>query len=103
MYFPPPPCYSIEDHNGQQTLWLVDRGHRIEPYTSVNMHLAFIRTRKSSTICTLWLRQPGATTTVLFSHGNATDIGCMRDHLVDFAKKLQVNVLTYDYTGSVGE
>lgn len=39
--------------------------------------------------------------TILFSHGNATDIGYMRDHLMDLAQTLQVNVFAYDYCGCV--
>ena len=101
MFFPPQPFYSIENRGVHQTLWLVEQGKRIEPYTSPHMRLAFLTTKKDSTICTMWLRYPGATTTILFSHGNATDIGCMRDHLIDFARQLKVNVFAYDYTGSV--
>jgi pimeloyl-ACP methyl ester carboxylesterase len=99
VFFPPQPFYAIEERHGAQTMWLVEEGQRIEPYTSPNMRLAFVHTSRQSTIATLWLRYPGATTTVLFSHGNATDLGCMRNHLVDFARQLQVNVLAYDYTG----
>ncbi len=44
---------------------------------------------------------PSAKFTILFSHGNATDIGYMRDHLMDLAQTLQVNVFAYDYCGYV--
>lgn len=101
VFFPPVPFYSIEQRGQHQTLWLVEEGQKIEPYSSSNMKMAFIETRKDSTVCTMWLRYPGSTTTILFSHGNATDIGCMRDHIIDFARQLKVNVLIYDYTGSV--
>ena len=36
---------------------------------------------------------------VLFSHGNAEDLGMVYDFCCDFAEKLQVNMLAYDYTG----
>lgn len=36
---------------------------------------------------------------MLFSHGNATDLGCMRDHLVDLGRELKVNIFAYDYSG----
>lgn len=45
------------------------------------------------------VKYPEAKTTIMFSHGNATDVGCMRDHLVDMAQQLKVNVCCYDYTG----
>lgn len=37
--------------------------------------------------------------TVLFSHGNAEDLGIIYDSFVDYSKQLQVNVMAYDYTG----
>jgi hypothetical protein len=39
-----------------------------------------------------WIGSPGSTTTILFSHGNATDIGLMRDHLLHLSAELNVNV-----------
>ena len=42
---------------------------------------------------------PGSQTTILFSHGNATDIGCMRDHLLELAVMVNANILAYDYCG----
>jgi len=47
----------------------------------------------------MFIRSPKSKTTILFSHGNATDIGCMRDHLIDMSSRLRVNVCTYDYSG----
>jgi fermentation-respiration switch protein FrsA (DUF1100 family) len=40
-----------------------------------------------------------ASITVLYSHGNAEDVGLAWPWLVRFAEKLQVNVLAYDYQG----
>lgn len=37
--------------------------------------------------------------TILFSHGNAEDLGLIYDWFLSFAKKLNVNVFAYDYTG----
>lgn len=37
--------------------------------------------------------------TVLFSHGNAEDLGMIFDWFSSFSKQLNVNVLAYDYTG----
>ncbi|CAD7969220.1 unnamed protein product [Amoebophrya sp. A120] len=44
--------------------------------------------------------------TIIFSHGNSTDIGLMFPHLRDIAAKCDVSVLAYDYSGygcSTGE
>ncbi len=47
----------------------------------------------------MYIQYPQSKFTILFSHGNATDIGCMRDHLIDMAMKLEASVVCYDYTG----
>lgn len=99
VFFPPAPFYSLEEHNGVQTLWLLEKGRKMEPYTAATMRMDFVHTRLNSTICTLWLCHPGSTTTILFAHGNATDLGCMRDHLLDLTRRLRVNVFAYEYTG----
>jgi hypothetical protein len=39
--------------------------------------------------------------TVLFSHGNAEDLGMIYDWFKSFSAVLQVNVLAYDYTGRI--
>lgn len=36
---------------------------------------------------------------MIFSHGNATDLGAMYNHYVVLAKTLNINVIGYDYTG----
>jgi pimeloyl-ACP methyl ester carboxylesterase len=40
-----------------------------------------------------------ATQTILFSHGNAEDLGMMFDRMKELAKNLSVNIMAYDYTG----
>ncbi|ETO09045.1 hypothetical protein RFI_28343 [Reticulomyxa filosa] len=37
--------------------------------------------------------------TILFSHGNAADIGLMRNHLLEMRKQIRVNIFAYEYTG----
>jgi hypothetical protein len=37
--------------------------------------------------------------TILFSHGNAEDLGMIHDWFYDFSRNLNVNVLAYDYCG----
>jgi fermentation-respiration switch protein FrsA (DUF1100 family) len=41
----------------------------------------------------------GAPITVLFSHGNAEDLGMIYDWFKSFSAVLKVNVMAYDYTG----
>lgn len=44
-------------------------------------------------------RETNNTKTIIYSHGNATDIGAMYYLQVVMAKGLQCNVITYDYSG----
>eukprot|EP00241_Pyramimonas_parkeae_P007209 CAMPEP_0114238610 /NCGR_PEP_ID=MMETSP0058-20121206/8014_1 /TAXON_ID=36894 /ORGANISM="Pyramimonas parkeae, CCMP726" /LENGTH=304 /DNA_ID=CAMNT_0001350727 /DNA_START=425 /DNA_END=1339 /DNA_ORIENTATION=+ len=37
--------------------------------------------------------------TLLFSHGNAVDLGLLRDHALALSCELQVNIFAYDYSG----
>ena len=46
-----------------------------------------------------FVRRRGAKHTILFSHGNAEDLGMMYSRMKDLALKLCVNVMAYDYTG----
>jgi pimeloyl-ACP methyl ester carboxylesterase len=45
------------------------------------------------------IRHPFSSTTVIFSHANATDLGAMRDYLIEIAHLLDVSVFAYDYSG----
>lgn len=57
------------------------------------------RKAKGSVIPLALHRREGARFTLIYSHGNATDIGAMHDRCVGIADALGVNVLSYDYTG----
>lgn len=46
-----------------------------------------------------FLRRKGAKVTILFSHGNAEDLGMMFRRMKEMAMLLCANVLAYDYTG----
>ncbi|KAL7548199.1 hypothetical protein ACHAWF_011496, partial [Thalassiosira exigua] len=46
-----------------------------------------------------FIRRRNAALTLLFSHGNAEDLGMMYGRMKDLAMVLGVNILAYDYTG----
>lgn len=46
-----------------------------------------------------FVRRKGAQHTLLFSHGNAEDLGMMYKRMKDLALVLCVNIMAYDYTG----
>lgn len=58
-----------------------------------------IRTEKRQTLACILIRCPHPKYTILFSHGNAVDIGQMTSFLVGLGGRLRCNILTYDYSG----
>jgi len=59
----------------------------------------YLTTRRHQVIgsCMAWSR--GARCTIVFAHGNATDLGMMREQLMNVRSWLGVNVFAFDYTG----
>ena len=47
----------------------------------------------------IFLRQDKARYTLLYSHGNAEDLGMIYNYLVEISELLNVNILAYDYSG----
>ena len=106
VFFPPPCTYAVEetkdpsDGSPRHCMYLLtERGERVEGYSSPRFHFAVLPTKRRQRIATVFIAHPSSGTTLLFSHGNATDLGCMRPHLVDLSEQLCVNVMSYDYSG----
>lgn len=59
----------------------------------------WLTTSTQTRIPAFFIEGPNATTTILFSHGNAEDLGMIYDWFNDLARVLRVNILAYDYTG----
>jgi len=63
-------------------------------------------TRRGNSILGFHFRLADSTRTLLFSHGNSTDIGIMFHHLKELCAMLHVDVFAYEYSGygeSTGE
>ena len=74
-------------------IWLVS------PTSNTPIPALHIKHNHSSTSSTSSYNNNNETTTLLYSHGNAEDIGLLSKFLVDMSKLLRVNILVYDYTG----
>ena len=59
----------------------------------------WLNTSKGSRIPAFFIERPNAQVTILFSHGNAEDLGMIYDWFNDLARVLRVNIMAYDYTG----
>uniref|UniRef100_A0A803KQE2 Serine aminopeptidase S33 domain-containing protein n=1 Tax=Chenopodium quinoa TaxID=63459 RepID=A0A803KQE2_CHEQI len=93
-FFPPnPPSYRVvkDELTGLQLL---------EPYPHrENVDVLKIQTRRGTEIVAVYVRYPMATSTVLYSHGNAADIGQMYELFIELSIHLKVNIMGYDYSG----
>lgn len=67
----------------------------LEPHFSVRI----LRTSSGTTIPLFTFALPQAEHILVYSHGNATDCGQMRDQLLDIGVSLGVSVAMYDYSG----
>ncbi|RCV26837.1 hypothetical protein SETIT_5G277100v2 [Setaria italica] len=58
-----------------------------------------LRTRRGNEIVGVYVRHARASATMLYSHGNAADLGQMYGLFVELSKRLRVNLFGYDYSG----
>ncbi|KAE8681285.1 glucosyltransferase like family protein [Hibiscus syriacus] len=94
-FFPPnPPSYNIivDEATGKMKFSDVN-------YQRDNVDLLKLRTSKGNEIVAMYVNNPSASLTVLYSHGNAADIGQMYHTFTELSVHLNVNLLGYDYSG----
>ncbi|WKA03766.1 hypothetical protein VitviT2T_021855 [Vitis vinifera] len=58
-----------------------------------------LRTRRGNEIVAVHVKHPKATATLLYSHGNAADLGQMFELFVELSLRLRINLMGYDYSG----
>ncbi|KAJ8492259.1 hypothetical protein OPV22_013980 [Ensete ventricosum] len=103
-FFPPnPPSYSViaDEQSGRLAIPGIAAAGRDD------VHVLRLPTRRGNEIVAVYLRHPRATATLLYSHGNAADIGQMFDLFVELSVHLRVNLIGfvtphpswYDYSG----
>jgi|EP00979_Chaetoceros_neogracilis_P004318 fermentation-respiration switch protein FrsA (DUF1100 family) len=82
ILFQPPPASRLKEN---KLIWLrTSRGHRIPAF-----HIEYTSNSKSST----------PPITLLYSHANAEDLGCIYPWCKYLSRQLKVNIFAYDYTG----
>jgi len=93
-FFPPqPPTYELEEEAGSGLITMSRFPHR------ENVEIMRLTTRRSQKIVAVYVRHPMAVSTVLYSHGNAADLGQLYDLFLQLSFHLRVNLLGYDYSG----
>ncbi|KAF7130785.1 hypothetical protein RHSIM_Rhsim10G0060300 [Rhododendron simsii] len=93
-FFPPsPPSYSVAADESGGKLRITDVAERD------NVDVLKLATKRGTQIVAVYMRNPAASLTVLYSHGNAADLGQMYELFSELRVHLRVNLLGYDYSG----
>ncbi|KAI4344253.1 hypothetical protein L6164_011500 [Bauhinia variegata] len=92
-FFPPdPPTYDVyKDQDGR----FVFSGLTADK----NMDIHVIETRGGNKVVATFWRHPFARFTLLYSHGNAADLGQMHELFIELRAHFRVNIMSYDYSG----
>ncbi|KAK9021075.1 hypothetical protein V6N11_011080 [Hibiscus sabdariffa] len=99
-FFPPsPPTYQVKKgDNGKLTA--VSSSSMPAPVADdPSLDVLLIDTKYGNKIVGFYLKNPYARLTVLYSHGNAADLGQLYDLFVQLKVNLRVNLMGYDYSG----
>ncbi|XP_044471465.1 alpha/beta hydrolase domain-containing protein 17B-like [Mangifera indica] len=92
-FFPPdPPTYDvIREEDGR----FVFSG--VTADKNVDVHV--LETKAGNKIAATFWKHPLARFTLLYSHGNAADLGQMKELFMELRAHLRVNIMSYDYSG----
>ncbi|KFM64135.1 Abhydrolase domain-containing protein, partial [Stegodyphus mimosarum] len=102
-FIPPEPTYSfIADETGTKfTLRLSDRAEWQYSQRELDgIEVFFTRTPRGNRIACMFVRcTPDARFTILFSHGNAVDLGHLSSFYLGLGSRINCNIFSYDYSG----
>jgi len=86
-FFPPsPPSYKLVTDELTELLLLSPFPHR------ENVEILKLPTKRGTEIVAVYVRYPMASTTLLYSHGNAADLGNLYELFVQLSIHLRVNL-----------
>ncbi|CAD6266100.1 unnamed protein product [Miscanthus lutarioriparius] len=63
------------------------------------MDVLLVNTTRGNKVVAFYFRNPCARLTLLYSHGNAADLGQLYDLFVQLKVNLKINLMGYDYSG----
>ncbi|KAF3431650.1 hypothetical protein FNV43_RR26381 [Rhamnella rubrinervis] len=93
-FFPPdPPSYnlSVDESTGKMRISDVHQREDVD--------VMKLSTKKGNEIVAMYVKNPSASLTLLYSHGNAADLGQMHHIFTELSLHLGVNLMGYDYSG----
>lgn len=91
-FFPPnPPSYGVvvDESTGKLKMTEVVQGEDVD--------ILKLETKKGTEIIAMYVRNPAAKLTVLYSHGNAADLGQMYDLFTELSLHLRINLMGYPF------
>lgn len=93
-FFPPNPAsYKVVADESTGKLRVTDVAER------ENVDVLKLNTKRGTEIVAVYIKNPAASLTVLYSHGNAADLGQMYELFSELSVHLRVNLMGYDYSG----
>ena len=102
-FLPPTPAtYDFEDEqDGTCSLHLTDRAEWQYTHRELEGIEVFrTRTRRGNTIGCMYVKNSANSKyTILFTHGNAVDLGQMSSFFVGLASRINCNIFAFDYSG----
>lgn len=101
---PPEPTYKLipaDNTNVKYNLQLFDRAEwQFSERDKSKVEAFFTRTSRGNLITCIYVRcSKNAKYTLLFSHGNAVDLGQMSSFYISLGTQLNCNIFGYDYSG----
>ncbi|KAK9683188.1 hypothetical protein RND81_10G121900 [Saponaria officinalis] len=96
-FFPPsPPSYTVvvADESSEDGKLMIP-----EVMVRDGVDVLKLKTKRGNNIVAVYVRHPKASATLLYSHGNAADLGQMFELFVELSNRLRVNIMGYDYSG----
>lgn len=101
---PPDPTYKLtpaDDSNIKYNLHFYDRAEwQYSERDKSKVEAFFTRTSRGNLITCIYVRcSKNAKYTLLFSHGNAVDLGQMSSFYISLGSQLNCNIFGYDYSG----
>ncbi|KAK9067150.1 hypothetical protein SSX86_014475 [Deinandra increscens subsp. villosa] len=104
-FFPPnPPSYRmVVDESKMRMTDVSERDNvdvlKLKTKRGAEIVAAYLKTKRGAEIVAAYVKNPVASLTLLYSHGNAADLGQMYDLFCELSVHLRVNLMGYDYTG----
>ena len=101
-FAPPEPTYSfVEDEGSKFTISLSKRAEwNFSEREKESVEGFYARTSRGNRIACLFVRcSATARFTILFSHGNAVDLGQMSSFYLSLGSQINCNIFSYDYSG----